>query len=70
MTVYRRDPNKSRKFCVDGVILKDKPFFANRICRIDLYVLYKLKPETKIIVSGRGNWMGIIPEKIRIAAPN
>jgi hypothetical protein len=67
MTVAGTNPNKDRKFCVQGIYVAGKPFFADDICDIPAAVLGRLTTGEKIIVSGTGNWMGVIPQQVSLA---
>jgi hypothetical protein len=58
------NPNRDRKYCVRGVFLRNKPYFADEICSIDPNILHTLSAGELIVVSGNGNWMGLIPEQV------
>ena len=58
------NPNRDRKYCVHGVFLRNKPYFANEVCNITPNVLSRLSADDLIVVYGNGNWMGLIPERV------
>lgn len=68
MIVDRMNPNKDRKFCLSGVFVKDRPYFANEVCDINQQVLAHIRPNSTIRVSGRGTWMGVIPQHVALIA--
>jgi hypothetical protein len=53
------------KFCKDAVSLQDMPSFAE-LCRVPDGYREKLRPGMTIIVEGKGSWMGVAPEQLRI----
>ncbi|WP_139327781.1 MULTISPECIES: hypothetical protein [Rhodobacter] len=64
MEISDLNPNRDRKYCIRGVFLRHKPYFADDICNIDPSVLNTLSADDFIVVSGNGNWMGVIPEHV------
>lgn len=66
MIVDRLNPNNDRKFCLSGVFVKDKPYFANEVCDINQEVLAHIRPNSTIRVSGRGTWMGVTPQHVAL----
>ena len=64
LEVKALNPNRDRKFCIRGIFLENKPYFADEICNISPKILSTLNAGDLIVVSGNGNWMGVIPERV------
>jgi hypothetical protein len=64
LEINKLNPNRDRKYCIHGVFLRHKPYFADEVCNIDPSVLNTLSAGNFIVVSGNGNWMGVIPEHV------
>ena len=56
----------SSRECGGGITVEELPFLINRVCWISRDLRTALAPGSKVIVRGRMNWAGIVPEKVEI----
>lgn len=53
------------KICAGNVDLRDMPLLVY-LCGVPDELRKQLRPGMKVIVSGKGSWMGVAPEQLRI----
>lgn len=65
-TVKRRSYSR---YCRRGVVLDGLPMLAKDVCGMSDDLLAKMKPGTKVVITGKRAWAGMIPDSIAMKPP-